>query len=184
MFIPILGIAFILLAPIITVWLAWRYSPLAHASNRPTWKRCAISIFAVMLVGIGFKLVRPVYLAPPQFQYTDNVYLGLMFLWIPASILCGFLRPTGFRFDKMLVLFFVGYVLIVIAVLVGPVLDTGSYTPEDCNQETSAGRVQYTCKHNFNSGFYTQYTQYTLQGAPGWPFVWVSNYESKITDNP
>ncbi len=163
----------IVLAPVLALWLAWRYSPLARSARRPAWKRSQRIVVAVMVVGAAVALIWPLWLAPPYFQYTPYVYLVLLVLWLPILFLSVLWRPSGSTFGAVLSVVFLGYLLgFLVLALAGPGFAVLAFEPQDCQQQPSGeGQVRYICKHNSSFGVASIYDLYTLEGPQGWPLV-------------
>lgn len=165
--------AAIVLVPLAALVLAWWIGPLLHLPYRPTWKRTSLTIGALMLAGVILLVIWPFWLAPPYFQNTPLVYIGLALLWFPVLIIGILLWPTGITGSSVIVMLVIGYILGVIgSAMAGPHFNAWAFRAEDCQQQLlTDGQTHYTCRHTFSFGVASTTDEYTLEGPQGSPFV-------------
>ncbi len=151
---------------------------------QPTWKPGRFIVLAVMLIGVALAIAWPFWLAPPQFQQTAFVYIGLTLLWIPVALVCVIVRAKDFTIGSTIAMILVGVVLVIFVFGAdGPRLSTWGFEPADCQPGAPAGdQVTYVCKHAFGFGVASGYDQFTLQGAAGSSLVRLVDHQQ--VDNP
>lgn len=133
--------------------------------------------FIVLLVLVGgfvANIYAPLWLAPPNFEYTVWLYLLLFFAWIPV-----YLRlMRGKRRPRLMLVFALVMMLATscACMLIRPrsaFAISGFLDSVRCaEQSADAGRVRYTCTRvAFDGPEYNQTLQ--LEGFAGWPVVWL-----------
>lgn len=141
-------------------------------ADLPLFSRTHALLVALMLLGTFLTVWHPIYLAPPRFERTALLYLGLWLAWIPSTLL---LRPSPTRWGRSVL----GLVFILTACVslagFGQLPIGGFFTTIDCTapQDMGGGNVRYVCVRQSIE----ERTIYTLEGPKGWPILRLVDYE-------